>query len=93
MGTGLDKMASFAMALEAAESPGEGDGGHPGVAKLTECRLGAAGSRFPPRRVSLTENGVGAGEPGASEVPVSDDPGTQAFLNPVCLGLLSHMSQ
>ena len=93
----FDKMASFPMALEAAGSPfgspDESDSGHIGVAKLAGCKLGAAGSHSPPQGVVLTENKVSAREPGSSEIRISDDTRTWSCLNPVYLGLLSHMSQ
>lgn len=73
--------------------PGEGDSGHVGVAKLTERRLGAAGSWFPSRRVILTEKEASAGDPEASERPISDDTRTRSCLNPVYLRLPHHVSQ
>lgn len=52
IGKGFDMIAGFPVAPGVAgnplRSPGEGDGGHASVAKLAECRPGAAGSCFPP---------------------------------------------
>lgn len=96
-GKGIHKIASFPVALEAGRNPlgslGEDDGGHTGVAKLAECRPDAARSLFPPRGALLAEDEVSAADPGGSEILTSDDTWTQSCLNPVYLGLLSHVSQ
>lgn len=97
MGKGSHKIASFPVALEAARnplrSPGEDDAGPTGVAKLAECRPGAAGSRFPPRGAILAEDEVSTADPRGSEIPLSDDTWTRSCPNPVYLGLLGHVSQ
>lgn len=82
LGKGIHKIASTPMAQKAPRnplgSPGEDDGGHIGVAKLAECRLGAAGSHFPPRGVILAENDVSTADPRGLEIPISADTWTQS---------------